>query len=209
MYSQIVILCCALIAGCYGFYINPFGRQQHICPLPSKPCRLQATIAHFNNTHAGQIETQTCSCNQNRVCSSDWSNRDHVISRNLISENYKMALNMMFCSPVQPQEYCELGQDALVLIGSTTIPTNIQSYNCRCRDDRPLQLKLTAYNEDHLRINTYVCSDHMATCAHSLYHCMEMRQESVSYGCKCRKGMHCRTRQEDWGVFPMYGYCEV
>ncbi|XP_005110430.1 uncharacterized protein LOC101852515 [Aplysia californica] len=209
MYSQVIVLVCLLVATCHGFFVPPgYGgnRRPAICPLPSKPCRLQITMRHLNGTAAGEMETAPCTCNGRVECPSDWNDRNHVISRNLISTTSIMTLNMMFCRPIQPPNYCSLGQEALVVSGAMTIPNNVEDFNCRCYGDSPLYLHNRRYAENHLIYHTYVCDYHKPTCPNYVTRCMVMREDSVDYTCKCAQGLHCRPQEDDW-TYPMYGYC--
>ncbi|CAG5124663.1 unnamed protein product [Candidula unifasciata] len=187
MNSQLLLAICTLcFAGCHGFFGSSSSRHSQASRL------LQVTIRHLNGTLDEEMSTYTCSCAYPHTCSSDWTRSGHVISRNLLSTTHNITMNMMFCQAVQPQRECTYGEQALVVSGSLTIPYDVVSINCRCRDSTPLLLKERSIGPDYLYYHYYVCDSHMMTCQRSQSNCATLTSESTTYNCKCPNNRHCR-----------------
>jgi len=194
--------------------LGPQIQEQHICELPTKACRLQVIMrSKTNRNESEKIETGACNCNGDVTCPTNTDDPNKVIRRRLVSTTHRFVLNMLFCGRIVPETLCRPDEEALIVSGPSIIPTAVENYPCRCRNNRPLHLHEARQGEHHLRLHTYKCGYDKATCANSGQHCMMITPEKTSYTCKCRGRTQCHpeaAQTDSWGQtqFPIYGYCK-
>lgn len=208
MSSVLLAVLVAMVSVChassfFGFgYPNGAPRMKPRCPSTVKPCRIKVemTSSLLGNQ---MIENDPCSCPNSKTCSNDWSDHDHVITRQLRTESsISMVLSMMFCDAIQPQRQCTAGEVALQVKGYSVVPTEVEFIQCTCPDARPLVLHERYHGADHRQYDSYVCSSYKPRCTvgwGNRQDCMTSDPDthSQSYPCQCPSSHSCRANAYD------------
>ncbi|RUS83137.1 hypothetical protein EGW08_009084, partial [Elysia chlorotica] len=216
MYALYVplVLMLAVYTEAYSIHGNsnnphPLPQEPDQCHSPKMPCRMNMT---FDSEQEGLTHWHSylCSCGDSDSCSTDWTQSDRVVSRQLDSTTYSsVVLDLMYCEPVRPRRMCVHGETALVLSSSLENPMDLDAYNCRCKDGVPFQLQ-RSWIRNFYYVNEFSCEDQMPTCPMLQIPCVSVIFRDSSFICNCPAGTECdHPDPTSWlpGTAPLLGYC--
>ncbi|GFR69557.1 hypothetical protein ElyMa_002052400 [Elysia marginata] len=191
--SILMLVMVTLTQAYYPGYQPSHSRQVRTarCSGSNVACRIQFLL-YQNHRLMQRTSTQQCSCNSDQgACSTNWSDPNKVISRNLRSSNMNVTLQMMFCDTVTPRTSCNNNQVSLEVSGFLLIPNSLDHYRCRCNDSLPLRL-IERRVQNNRFYHKYVCGSSWNTCSTGSA-CMTVTNSETDYHCGCPSNMQCRA----------------